>query len=331
MTRAFITGATGFIGGRLIQFLDGRDDFKQLNCLVRKPDAYKGVRSSKIKIIKGDITDPQSMEQSVAEADVIFHLAAYYELGIPKSNISLMEGINIQGTRNIFELARKHKTPKIIYVSTVYALGATGDKIADEKFPHCGSFTNHYERTKYEAHKVASQMIAEGMPIIIIMPSAVYGENDPSILGVTFKQLVQGKFPGMVNGTTQGKLTYVHVDDVISGIAAAYDKSRLGESYIIAGEVMTFQEMVNEITCLAESKPPGLVLPLWLARTMAYIEELKAKVFNSKPLVSHEALNSMLQNFAVSSDKAKTELGYQPRPNHQGFKETVEWIKENLG
>lgn len=327
MAQAFVTGATGFIGGNLVKRLQMSDHFDTINCVVRNPEKARLLESQKVKIFKGDITDLESMKAPMEGVDVVFHLAAFYELGIAKSEMKRMADSNIRGTENVLALAKSLNIPKIIYVSTVYALGATGEQIADENFKHCGSFTCEYERTKFEAHQITKKYVKEGLPVIMILPAAVYGEDDPSVIGITFDKLITGKFPGIIKGSENSKFTYVHVQDVVAGILLALEKGKAGEEYILSGEVMRFIEMIESITKIAGVKAPTLRIPLQLARLLAFFDERVSHFLGRKPMVSQEALNSLLCSFAVSSAKAKTELGFSPRSNQAGFSQTIEYLK----
>lgn len=321
-----LTGATGYIGGNLLQKLIAREDIEKIHCLVRNPNKLNPKTHPKVAIFSGDITDKDSLLKAMKGTDLVFHLAAFYQLGISKSEIKNMESINIEGTRNVLQAAKELNIPQTVYVSTVYALGETSEEIADENFKHRGSFTSHYERTKYEAHKVAEEFIKDGLPLSIVLPSGVYGENDPSILGLTISKLAKGKFPGFVCGTEKNKLTYVHVDDLTSGILLVADKGKRGEQYILAGDVMSYEEMMNAITSLAGSKKPKLKIPYVMAKSAAYVDEAISHRRGKSPFFSQEALNSMQVSFAVSSQKAQNELGFSPRKNIDGFRAVVRSI-----
>lgn len=105
------------------------------------------------------------------------------------------------------------------------------------------------------------------------------------------------------------------------------DKGRLGESYTLAGEIMSFEDMIGYVTELAGSRPPRLKLPLWLARAIAVVDEGLARLRGTRPLISQESMNSLACSFALSSEKARKELGFKPRPNREGFEQTIRWIK----
>jgi len=329
MTTTFITGATGFIGGRLVADLLAHPMFDRIHCLVRNPSTSRLPDSEKIRVFQGDVTDPASMLPAMEGCDAAFHLAAWYELGIPRSEVGRMEAINVEGTLNLLALARDLAIPRIIYVSTAYAIGQTpAGYVADESFEHCQRFTCEYERTKLEAHRAAQRFARDGLPLVTVLPGAVYGDRDPSLIGDTFARLANGTFPALISGTEDSTLTYVHVDDVVRGIRLAFEKGRAGAEYILAGEVMSFGEMIRCVTGLAGSKPPRITVPLWVARAMAVVGERVAHMSGRKPLISRESLSSLLCNFAVSSEKARRELGYHPRSNREGFAQTIRWIRE---
>lgn len=328
MTVAFVTGATGFIGGRLVRELLNRQEFEQIHCLVRNPAKSQLRESNRIRIFQGDITDPVSLRRAMEGCGTAFHLAAWYELGIARSEIPRMEAINIEGTRNVLTLARELAFSRIVYVSTTYALGQTEDQVADETFEHRGRLTCEYERTKLEAHRIAQCFARQRLPLVTVLPGAVYGEGDPSLIGETFTKLARGTFPALIAGVEQSTLTYVHVDDVVQGILLAAEKGRLGETYILAGEAMSFGDMIDCVTQIAGSKRPRLTVPLWIARAMAFADERGSRLLGRRPLISQESLNSLLCSFAVSSEKARRELGFRARPNREGFTQTLSWIQE---
>lgn len=158
MIRVFLTGATGFIGGRLLERLQSNPDVTEIRCLVRNPQNIPvDSLSPKVTLFKGDITDISSIHTAMNGADIVFHLAAYYELGIAKAEIKKMEQINVVGTENVLRASKTLNIPKIIYISTVYALGDSADKTVDETHQHCKKFTCEYRRTKYEAHMISEE------------------------------------------------------------------------------------------------------------------------------------------------------------------------------
>jgi len=329
MKTAFITGATGFIGGNLLKKLVETDLFDQINCLVRNPVKANLPESDKIKIFKGDLTDAGSIETAMQGAEAVFHMAAMYEVGISEATVKIMEEINIKGTNNVLSIAQSLKIPRIVYMSTNFALGGTGKKVADETLKHSDNFSCHYERTKYEAHKVAKKYIKDGLPLVIVLPCAVYGENDPSVLGITFEKLIKGKIPAIIKDFEDNKHAYVHVDDVVDGTLLAFEKGNTGESYILGGEVMAFGEMMQCITKIAGSKMPSMRIPLVVARFLAFFDERVSRLMNKKPMMSQEGLKALALNTNFSSNKAQKELGYSPRSNLDGFTQTVNWIKAN--
>jgi len=161
------------------------------------------------------------------------------------------------------------------------------------------------------------------------LPGAVYGPRDPSVIGKLFTQIMNHKFPGFIRGTEKSKLTYIHVDDLTQGILLAFKRGRVGQSYILAAESMTFEDTVKTISQISQVKMPKRHFPEKLARVLAFFDEQISRKLNRLPLLSQEGINSLKASFSVSSEKAKRELGFHPRSNLVGFQETVEWLKSN--
>ncbi|MEW6732601.1 MAG: NAD-dependent epimerase/dehydratase family protein [Acidobacteriota bacterium] len=315
-SKILITGATGFIGGYLVKSLLARHD--NLVCLVRNRNV-RALGQAGVKTVTGDITNRESLRQAMTGVDAVFHLAALYQIGVRDK--ARMHQINVVGTRNVCEIARELGVPRLIYCSTVAALGNTGNTIADENFPHDGKFQSEYCRTKYLAHQEAKALIEKGAPIIIVMPSVVYGPGDPSALAESWQRYLKGKMPFCVAPET--RYTYVHVEDVVAGMISAYERGRVGESYILAGQVISNREMLNILARLTGRPMPQRTLPFALLKVAAIFDELFSAWQRKTPLVSREAIR-MMENchWAASAAKAQQELDWQPRPLDVGLRET---------
>jgi nucleoside-diphosphate-sugar epimerase len=318
MPTFLLTGATGFIGGHLVKKLISRGH--QLVCLVRNRNVTRELGQAGVRTVRGDITSRDSLRQAMKNVDGVFHLAALYEIG--SRNTERMYQINVTGSKNVFEMAGELKIPRVIYCSTVAALGNTRDTLADENWPHDGQFQSEYCRTKHLAHLEARRQIEQGVPITIVMPSVVYGPKDPSALAESRRRYCQGKIPFLLGAET--KFTYVHVEDVAEGMVLAYERGRVGESYILAGDVMTNREIVQLLGRLVNRPMPQRELPYRAAKFIALFDEAFSALRGKTPLVSREAIKMMENcNWAVTAEKARRELGWQPRPVEIGMREEM--------
>ena len=194
--RVFVTGATGFIGGRLVHRLRERGD--DVVALVRSPDKALGLERAGVELVQGDLTDTDAISRGLRGAEAAIHGAAIYKVGIPTSEHEQMYDTNVRGTERVLDAAIEAGVPKILYVSTVNVFGNTHGDVVDERYERSTSgngFLSYYDQTKYEAHQVALDRIAKGAPVVIVQPGGVYGPDDHSEIGNVIGQFRSGRMP----------------------------------------------------------------------------------------------------------------------------------------
>jgi nucleoside-diphosphate-sugar epimerase len=278
--------------------------------------------------VPGDVTDPKSMKEAMRGCDVIFHVAAMYEIGARYAR--QMEAVNVRGTRNVFETALEAGVPRIVYTSTAGVHGDTRGKMVDEThripFEALKSSTL-YEQTKWRAHyEVALPMIREGTPIVIVESGAVYGPEDHSVIGDLLVLYARRRLPVLPDRDTT--LTFSYVDDTAEGHILAAEKGRLGESYVMAYQPLSFGQLFDvcaKVSGLPRIKvkiPSTLVRPSW--PLMAFLE----KVITLPAMLSGEAVRTIGTTWIVNCKKAQEELGWKPRPIEAGLKLTFDWLNK---
>jgi nucleoside-diphosphate-sugar epimerase len=318
--KAFITGATGFVGGRLAKKLRERGD--DVVCLVRSPEKSSALEALGCTLVRGDLKDTEAIRQGMEGADTVFHVAADYRVGLRKTSQDSMTDSNVGGTTRVLDAARDAGVKKIVYVSTMAAYGNTAGNVVDEGYEHPGQkFSSHYEKTKWQAHQVAKAKAAEGVPVVIVQPGSIYGSGDTSVTGGIIDQAAHGKLP-MVSFADMG-LTMVHVDDVVDGILAAAEKGRVGESYNLGGETTTMRGLVDAAAETGGKKPPRINMPPIMIKLSVPIAPLVTKAMGLPPNLKELISSSDGVTFWASHDKAASELGYAPRDLRTGLKETV--------
>ena len=328
--KIFVTGATGFIGTHLVPKLISRGH--AVTCLVRDPQKAESLAAVRVgaTLVAGDVTDRESMREPMRGTDAVFHLAAWYAIGIGERDTARMRAINVDGTRNTLELAVALGVSKIVYTSSVAVFGNTRGRIVDESHrASVDDMVSEYERTKWIAHyEIAVPMQQRGAPIIVVQPGGVTGPGDPTPPGRLYRLYLRG-LPIMF-GAKSG-LTYAHVDDIAEGHVLALEKGRIGESYILAGPSLTFREAMQMWEKITGLPAPRMWLPGWVAVGMAKFAGLFERAFGLRTTLSSEALSSLADyTFFGSAEKAKRELGWQPRPVEETFRETLEsWAKRN--
>lgn len=316
----FVTGATGFIGGHLVRKLIAQGH--QVTCLVRNPDKATSLAKQGVTLVKGDVADRAAMREPMRGVDGVFHLAALYKFGLEFKD--QMVAANVEGTRHVLETAIEAGVPKTVYTSTVGVFGNTRGQIVDETYRVARqSLTSEYERTKWSAHyEVAVPLQQQGAPLVNVQPGGVTGPGDTSPLNMVY-DFYLNRMPVMMG--PQAGLTVAHVEDIVAGHLLAMEKGHNGESYILAGPCLSYKQMMEMWQSICGVPAPKLWLPGWTASLSASLAAGLENVFKLKLALSSEALTTQADyTFYASADKAKRELGWQPRPLEQTFKEVLD-------
>lgn len=316
----FLTGATGFIGGRLTERLLARGD--RLRCLVRNPSAAAHLEARGVKLIEGDISDPVGLERGLRGAELAYHLAALYDVGVVDE--AAMERINVDGTQAFVRAIQHQGTPHAVYVSSTAALGPAppGMPSADGSAEWKGPFPTLYHRTKAQAHRIAREAQRRGVPLVIVSPANVYGPGDNGPNGRFIRDLVRGRLPGLLSNP--GWYSYVHVDDVVDALVAAGDVGKPGEHYILAGESMDVNAFADRVARLAGRRAPRLRMPKRVALLGASVLDRIARATGRRFAMSREIIElSVGHRWVHESARAKEDLGFRARSLEEGLPETV--------
>jgi len=318
--RMFMTGGTGFIGGHVAAKLRARGD--EVACLVRDRDKAQPLVELGCLLVEGDLADEAAIRAGTEGAGAVIHGAAIYEVGIPSSARQAMYDANVLGTERVLRAALDAGVPRVVYVSTVGAFGNTHGQVVDESYRHPGvEFTSCYEETKYRAHELAKQLIAEGLPCVIVQPGGVYGPDDHSAIGQQINQFLAGRLP-LLPFPDLG-MNLVHVEDVADGVLLALDKGEVGESYVLGGQITTMRELIETTGKVADRKPPRRDMPTSLLKAMRPIGPVVGKVMGQPPNLAELISSADGVTFWARHDKAMSELGYSPRGLEQGLRDTL--------
>ena len=319
--KVFVTGGTGFIGGEVVRQLRERGD--DVVCLVRNPEKTEKISKLGCRLVSGDLGDVEAMRHGMEDCDAVIHVAAMYEVGIPKSQHPAMREANVVGTENVLGAACDAKVPKVVYVSTVGAFGNTHHRVVDESYEHPGrEFTSYYEETKWEAHQIARRMIAEGLPCVIVQPGGVYGPGDTSSIAALLDQFLSGRMP-LIPFPELG-ICLSHVEDIAAGIVLALDKGKAGESYVLSGPVTTVRDAIGVLAGLTGRQAPKHALPTPVMKALTPIGPLVGKMMKQPPNLRELISSADDVTFWASHEKASRELGYAPRGMEEGLRQTLE-------
>lgn len=277
--------------------------------LVRKTSDLSRLAGCKAELVYGDITDRDALKTAMASVDVVFHTAAYVELGLVDE--AQMEQVNVEGTRAVLETARAAGVSKMVYCSTIGVFGDTQGRAIDETFQReQKGFSSAYDRTKYEAQALVDQAAAEGFWVVSVLPSGIFGADDPHF-GPVLKQFLKGGLKLWAGGD---RITgIVHVDDLATAMILAVEKGKPGEYYIISAGEMTTREMFELLSQETGIRVPGEA-PQFLVRLLGNILDPIGRLLSWQPPLSRERVHYVYDRCVrVKADKACRELGWEPR------------------
>lgn len=318
--RYALTGATGFVGGVLARQL--REAGHDVVALVRTPGRATDLEALGVQLVAGDLADTAALDRLLTgdgPVDGLFHVAGWYRVGTAEADLGRQ--VNVEGTRHVMAAARRAGTPRVVYTSTLAVNSDTGGAVRDETFRFTGEHLSFYDETKAEAHQIVDQFAADGLPVVTVMPGAVYGPGDTSQVGGFMADVVAGRRPTVPKGG--GTLMWAHVADVAHGHLLAMEKGTPGESYMLAGEPATLAEVLDMVADLAGTKGPILV-PDTVIRASGRLLTPLAKVARLPESYHPETVRVALASYVGSPAKAETQLGWQARSLAEGLAETVE-------
>ena len=317
--RVFVTGGTGFIGGQLVRALRERGEV--VVALVRSPEKAGRLDAIGCELVDGDLGSADAIRKAVDGCDACFHVAADYRIGVTEADCHEMEASNVGGTQRVIDAATDAGVGRIVYVSTIGVFGDTHGKVVDETFwPATERFPTCYERTKNLAHVAARERIEKGAPVIIVQPGGVYGPGDTSPLANLIEQTRKGRMKLVAMGDTG--FNFVHVDDVVQGILLAHDKGRIGESYVLGGEMARTADLIRKVAMLSGRKPPVGKVPDFLVKAAIPMGRLLGPAFGIGPNM-REAVAAARSTYWATDGKARRELGYSPRDLETGLTQTL--------
>ncbi len=320
----FLTGATGFVGAAVARALIAHGF--RVRALVRAGSPRDNIAGLALEPVAGDLEDPASLARGLAGCRYVFHLAADYRLWVPDP--AAMMRVNVEGTRALMRAAKEAGVERIVYCSSVAALGHTADRSpADETTPVIESeIVGPYKHSKYLAEQAVLAMVREeGLPAVIVNPSTPVGPRDikPTPTGRMILDAAAGRMPGYL----ETGLNIVHVEDVAAGHLLALARGVIGERYILGGQDLMLGDLFAMTARLAGSRPPRLNLSEGVLWPVALAAEGLARVFGIAPLVTREHLRMARKPMYFSSAKAVAELGYQPRPAADALADAIAWFR----
>lgn len=332
--KCFVTGASGFIGSNLVHELIARGH--RVKALIRPESDLRGlagVKADAIEYVTGDLSDRQFLKKEIEGCEWCFHVAASYHLWLP--DYKPMYVTNVEGTFNLIDSAGHAGCQRIVYTSTVGCIGlpkvidgqvvpsTEADTIGDE------NLTNDYKRSKWEAELLAVKFAREGLPVVIVNPSAPVGPRDvkPTPTGQIIVAFLNRELPAFL----ETGLNWVHVRDVAAGHILAAEKGVIGDRYILGNAEgnWTMEEtlaILEEITGIAA---PKTKIPHWVALAAAHVEEGTSFFTKNPPKAPLAGVRMAKHKMWFNPAKAIRELTLPQTPPKQGLADAVDWFRAN--
>ncbi|MBD1861060.1 MULTISPECIES: NAD-dependent epimerase/dehydratase family protein [Trichocoleus] len=322
--KALVTGANGFTGSHLVRLLEQRGD--QVVGLVRKSSNLSRLADTQVHLVYGDLSDREALRTAMQGVDIVFHTAAYVELGLV--NAAEMERVNVEGTRAVMEVAKEVDVAKVVYCSTIGVFGDTQGQVVDETFQRTQKdFSSAYDRTKYDAQVFVDQMAQQGLPVVSVMPSGIFGADDPHFIPV-LRQFLKGGLKLWAGGDRVTGV--VHVDDLAMAMILAAERAPTGEHYIISAGDLTTREMFQIVGQQAGIAAPTEA-PKALVRLVGNILDPLGRLFSWQPPLSRERVHYVYDRCVrVDAAKARRELNWQPRSVADTLTEIAQAVQKTL-
>lgn len=316
-----ITGATGHIGNVLARNLVKRGE--KVRALVLPGDDLSPLEDLDIEIVYGDILNKDSLQRALAGVDYLFHLAGIISIANGREN--LVHTVNVEGTRTIMQAALAANVKRVIYTSSIHAFKRIphGTTIDEDTPIDPATAIAAYDQSKAEATLMVLEMVKQGLPAVIACPTGVIGPYDfkNSELGELFNDWVMHK----VNVLIEGSYDFVDVRDVAEGLILAREKGKVGQLYILSGQLIRISDLWKLVKELVSYKAYFLNIPLPLAKFSAFFADIYYRLMKKKPKFTSYSIETLQSNAVISNVKARLSLGYAPRSPRETIADTYQW------
>jgi len=323
--KVLVTGATGFVGGAVARALVKRGI--DVRVMARAGSDLQNLQGVPHELVEGDLRDQTSLRKALTGCRQLYHVAAHYALWA--KDPSIFYDVNVTGTKNLLEAARDVGTERIVYCSTIGAIGLPpGGGLGTEETPvSLEQMAGHYKRSKYLAEQEVLKLATAGLPVVIVNPSAPVGTGDvkPTPTGQVIVDFMKGRMPAYI----ETGMNIVDVDDVAIGHLLAMERGRIGERYILGNAAgnWTMQQMLLVLEEITGVRAPRFRLPYSLALGAAYGNEALSWLTGRPPKVPLAGVRMARQKMYFNPAKAIRELGLPQTPPRQALADAAEWFR----
>ena len=323
--KALVTGATGFVGAAVVRALIKTG--VEVRVLARRDSDFSNLQQFKIDGAYGDLRDKGSLRKALAGCGQLYHIAAHYALWA--RDPAIFYDVNVTGTKNLMEAARDVGTDRIVYCSTIGAIGLPpGGGLGTEETPvSLEQMAGHYKRSKYLAEQEVLALAKQGLPVVIVNPSAPVGEGDvkPTPTGQMIVDFMKGRMPAYI----ETGMNIVDVDDVAAGHLLAMQKGRIGERYILGTKNLMLRDIFEILSRLTGVPMPSVKLPRELILPLAYLNLAFSWATGLPPRIPLEGVKMAKYKMHYDCSKAIRELGIPQTPPEVALEKAVRWFRDH--
>lgn len=320
-----VTGGTGFIGSALVRSLVRSE--AHVSVLSLPGTEHMLFRSSLVRFIPGSVTDATSVRAAMEGCQQVYHLAALACPWRPKADEYFR--VNCGGTSTVMSAARDAHVQRVLHVSSNVVFGPSDEGPVDESTPRLCDYDTAYERSKVAAERVAQQYVRDGLDVVIVSPTRVFGPG-PLTESNAVTQMIAWYLDGtwrwiLGPGTAIGN--YVYLPDLINGMRQVMQSGRAGENYLLGGENISFNDLFVRLAEVSGVHRRMVHLPKSAAMAFAHLEGFLADRFGWPPLITCDWTRTFLRTWPNSTAKAQREVGYRPTELGEALQQTVQWLR----
>ncbi|SLM47853.1 putative dihydroflavonol-4-reductase [Nitrospira japonica] len=321
--KVLVTGASGFVGGAVARALVQAGT--EVRLLVRADSDRQNFDGLPVEPVTGDLRDQASLRRALSGCRQLYHIAAHYALWA--KDPSIFYDVNVTGTKNMLEAARSVGIERTVYCSTIGAIGLPPEGgVGTETTPvSLDQMAGHYKRSKFLAEQEVLKLAKDGLPVVIVNPSAPVGAGDvkPTPTGQVIVDFMKGRMPAYI----ETGMNLIDVDDVAAGHLLAMEKGRQGERYILGNKNLMLREVFEILSRLTGVKAPTLRLPRLAVLPLAYGNQWIAALTGRTPRIPLEGVKMAKYKMHYDCSKALRELGLPQTPPEVALEKAVRWFR----
>lgn len=313
-----ITGASGFVGRAILTRLVAAG--RPVRALTRSDASARDLAAAGAEPVRGDIMDPASLAPAMAGCAVVYHVAGLNGFCLPDPHE--LTRVNVWGTRSVVSAAGAAGVRRVVLTSSAATIGEAKGTVATEHSPHRGSFLSHYERSKFEAERVAFDTAERaGVELVSVNPASVQGPGRVKGTARILIDALNGRLKLVVNA----RMSLVDVSDCAEGHLLAEANGTPGARYLLSGVTLTLSEALAILGRISGRAQDPRRLPPPVAMAMATGVAAVGRIRHTRPPVCREMVRTLLHGHAYDGTRATRELGLAYTPIEESLRRTVDW------